>query len=178
MSLSVLISTAIKHYIHGPPQPSWDLKCHIINESIKSKMVSNTKTIEEMQSATRKPVPVSSNNIINESNIDNKYRLEAQAHLEKLLKPYEHVLNNEWKDLKEGGIASEWVQVPNDEWETRKTILYFHGGAYYLFSKESHRMVTQKLAKQDTRVFGKEIQIERTVISRKFFNLFLTLCSN
>ena len=67
--------------------------------------------------------------MINETKIDNKYRSEAQVHLDKILKPYEHVLDAEWKDLKEDGVAAEWVQVPDDGWEkreSRKTILYLH----------------------------------------------------
>ena len=97
--------------------------------------------------------------IINELKIDNKYRYEAQVHIEKILKPYEHVLDPEWKDLKKDGIAAEWVQVPNDGWEkreNRKTILYLHGGAYYLCSKGSHRNITSMVAKNaNARVFSK-----------------------
>ena len=98
--------------------------------------------------------------MINESKISNEYRREAQVHLEKILKPYEHVLDDDWKDLKEDGIAAEWVQVPNDGWEKReirKTILYLHGGAYYMCSKGSHRNITSRYAKQaNARVFGKK----------------------
>ncbi|GBB83151.1 hypothetical protein RclHR1_00010033 [Rhizophagus clarus] len=50
-----------------------------------------------------------------------------------------------WKDLKDDGIISEWVQNPNDGWENReirKTILYLHVGGYIMRSKESHRNVT------------------------------------
>ncbi|RIA81601.1 Alpha/Beta hydrolase protein, partial [Glomus cerebriforme] len=96
--------------------------------------------------------------MINEYRIDNKYRQDAQVHLEKILKPYEHVLDPEWKDLKDEGIAAEWVQVPNDGWEekeTRKTILYLHGGAYYLCSKNSYRKITSSFAKKaNARVFA------------------------
>ncbi|GBB83154.1 hypothetical protein RclHR1_00010036 [Rhizophagus clarus] len=57
----------------------------------------------------------------------------------------------EWKDLKDDGIISEWIQNPNDGLENReikKTILYLHGGGYYLRSKESHRDITGSLAKK------------------------------
>ncbi|GES75169.1 alpha/beta hydrolase protein [Rhizophagus clarus] len=76
---------------------------------------------------------------------------EAKAHIDKILKPYEHVLDTEWKDLKDDGIISEWIQNPNDGLENReikKTILYLHGGGYYLRSKESHRDITGSLAKK------------------------------
>ncbi|GBC03561.1 hypothetical protein RclHR1_00520013 [Rhizophagus clarus] len=111
----------------------------------------SAKTIEQMQEYTFRPVPVPAGVIINEFKIDNKYRHEAQVPLEKILKPYEHVLDTEWKDLKDDGIVSEWVQVPNDAWEkkeTRKTILYLHGGGYYLFNKETPRGTTSIFAKK------------------------------
>ncbi|CAB5212072.1 unnamed protein product [Rhizophagus irregularis] len=88
--------------------------------------------------------------MINEFKINNKYRHEAQVHLNEILKPYEHVLDPEWKNLKDDGINAEWVHVPNDGWEKReirKTILYFHGGAYYLRNKDSSRNFTCSLAK-------------------------------
>ncbi|PKC09330.1 hypothetical protein RhiirA5_415796 [Rhizophagus irregularis] len=45
--------------------------------------------------------------VINEFKIDNKYRNEAQVHLDKILKPFEHVLDPEWKNLKDDGIITE-----------------------------------------------------------------------
>jgi hypothetical protein len=156
----LLISTTIKHYRNGPPHPSWDLKFHLVNVMIESMIVgANNLTIEQIQASSMLPVSIPAGMMINESKIDNKYRYEAQVHLEKILKPYEHVLDSEWKDLKEDGIAAEWVQVPNDGWErreVRKAILYLHGGAYYLCGKGTPRNITSKLAKQaNARVFGK-----------------------
>jgi acetyl esterase/lipase len=154
----LLISTTIKHYINGPPKPSWDLKFHLSMVMLKSMLNdTNNRTIEQMQSMSVRPVPVPAGMIVNESKINNKYRYEAQVHLEKILKPYEHVIDTEWKDLKDDGIITEWVQVPNDGWEKseiKKTILYLHGGAYYLCSKDSHRVITSSYAKKaNARVF-------------------------
>jgi hypothetical protein len=156
----LLISTTIKHYLNGPPKPSWDLKFHLIVTMIKSFLVDyNGLTIEHVQKASFRPVPVPAGTMVNEFKIDNKYRYEAQVHLEKILKPYEHVLDTDWKNLKDDGIISEWVQVPNDGWEKReirKTILYLHGGAYYLCSKDSHRVITSSFAKKaNARVLSK-----------------------
>ena len=161
INIPLLFSTTIKHYIDGPPQPSWNLKYHLTTALIRSSFGGKNLTIEQMQSGSViGSASVPADIMINETNIDNKYRHEAQVHLEKILKPYEHVLDTEWKDLKDDGITSEWVQVPNDEWEkrkTRKTILYLHGGAYYLCSiKAPHaRCITRNLAKNaNARVFG------------------------
>jgi acetyl esterase/lipase len=156
----LLISRTINHYLNGPPRPSWDLKFHLTWAMFKS-IYENTsaKTIEQMQIDSFCTAPVPAGMMINEFKINNNYRYEAQVHLEKILKPYEHVLDTEWKNLKDDGINTEWVQVPNDGWEKkeiRKTILYLHGGGYYLFNKESRRSVTSYFAKKaNTRVLGK-----------------------
>uniref|UniRef100_A0A1D1YLP9 AB hydrolase superfamily protein C4A8.06c n=2 Tax=Anthurium amnicola TaxID=1678845 RepID=A0A1D1YLP9_9ARAE len=160
----LLISTTVKHYLTGPPQPSWDLKFHLTMVMLKSLLAdASSQTIEQIQKNSNRPVSVPAGVMINEIKIDNKYRYEAQVHLEKILKPYEHVLDTEWKDLKDDGIASEWVQVPNDGWEereTRKTILYLHGGAYYMCGRNSHRNITSSIAKKaNARVFVFEYRL-------------------
>jgi acetyl esterase/lipase len=158
----LFISTTIKHYLNGSPRPSWDLKSHLtwaLYKSLFSYTSISAKTTEQMQKETFRSAPVPADVMINEFKIDNKYRYEAQVHLEKILKPYEHVLDTEWKDLKDDGISTEWIQLPNDGWEKkeiRKTILYLHGGGYYLCSKESHRNITSSFAKKaNARVLGK-----------------------
>jgi acetyl esterase/lipase len=170
----IVISTTIKHYLNGPPRPSWDLKYHLtwaIFRSHFSPTVSNAKTIEQMQQESFRPSPLPAGVMINEFKINNKHRYEAQVHLEKILKPYEHVLDTEWKDLKDDGIVAEWVQVPNDGWEKkeiRKTILLLHGGGYYLGNKESHHIITGPLAeKANARVLGKP-KLVRMILSINF----------
>jgi hypothetical protein len=172
----LFISITIKHYLNGPPRPSWDLKYHLtwaLYKSLFSHTNMGAKTTEQMQKETSRSAPVPADVMINEFNIDNKYRYEAQVHLDKILKPYEHVLDTEWKDLKDDGINAEWIQVPNDGWkkkEIRKTILYLHGGVYYLCSKESHRHITSSFAKKaNARVLGK------SKLVRMIFQSFLIL---
>ncbi|RGB39481.1 Alpha/Beta hydrolase protein [Rhizophagus diaphanus] len=149
----LLISTTIKHYLNGPPRPSWDLKFHTTWALYRSMFssTSSSKTFEQMQKDSFLLAPVPAGVMIDEFKINNKYRHEAQVHLEKILKPYEHVLDTEWKDLKDDGINSEWIQVPNDGWEKneiRKTILFLHGGAYIFYNKESHRDIISPLVKK------------------------------
>ncbi|PKK66677.1 hypothetical protein RhiirC2_868184 [Rhizophagus irregularis] len=115
-------------------------------------IIRKLQTIEEMQRASFnfRPAPVQAGVVINEFKIDNKYRNEAKVHLDKILKPYEHVLDPEWKILKDDGIISQWVQVPNDGWEkggVKKTILYLHGGGYFFFTKETYNSITSSLAR-------------------------------
>jgi len=152
-----LISTTIDHYVRGPPQPSWGLRFHLIFKLIQSNYGRCDQTIEFLQRGSptaRIPAGVTTS----ESKIDNKYRHEAQIHLDRILKPYEHVLDDEWKDLKDDGIPFEWVQVPDDGWESRKvrkTILYVHGGGYVLGDRNTHRNTTSTFAKgANARVFG------------------------
>jgi acetyl esterase/lipase len=158
----LLISTTIKHYLNGPPRPSWDLNFHIIWAKFASLFESAiTKTVEQMQrdSFNFRPAPAQAGVMINEFKINNQYRDEAQVHLDKILKPYKHVLDPEWKNLKDDGIIAEWVQVPNDGWEKgeiRKTILYLPGGAYFMLNKETYRYITSSLSKiANARVLGK-----------------------
>ncbi|GBB83153.1 hypothetical protein RclHR1_00010035 [Rhizophagus clarus] len=157
----------IKHYLNGPPRPSWDLKFHLTWAMLKSALESShTTTIEQAQKNFSLFGLTPADEVINEFKIKNEYRYEAQAHIDKILKPYEHVLDTEWKDLKDDGIISEWVQNPNDGWENReirKTILYLHGGGYCTCSKESHRNVTCSLTKKtNARVLGKfKINLKR-----------------
>ncbi|GBC07373.1 hypothetical protein RclHR1_07410009 [Rhizophagus clarus] len=146
------ISTTINHYFNGPPRTSWNLKYHL-NWAIMKSILENTAaaTVEQVQKDTSRSEPAPAGVLINECKINNKYRHEAQVHLDKILKPYEHVLNTEWKDLKDDGIASEWVHVHNDEWEKReirKTILYLHGGGYYFCNKGAYRNITGVLAEK------------------------------
>src|SRR6266542_6070318 len=154
----ILISTTINHYLNGPPQPSWNLKFHLFINLLKSLLKDTTSlTVEQLQELTIRPVPVPAGMTISESKIDNKYRHEAQTYLDRILKPYEHVLDTEWKDLKEDGITFEWVQVPDDGMEkgkVNKTILYLHGGGYITGGKGAYRNFTCKLAKV-ANVFGK-----------------------
>ncbi|GBC47006.2 alpha/beta hydrolase protein [Rhizophagus irregularis DAOM 181602=DAOM 197198] len=119
------ISTTIKHYLNGPPRPSWNLTSHIF--WTKFILLVSNKTIEEMQRASFsfQPSPVQAGVVINEFKIDNKYRNEAQVHLDKILKPYEHVLDPEWKNLKDDGMAS----------------------TYYFFTKKTYHCITSSLAK-------------------------------
>jgi len=97
--IPTVISTTFNHYTRGPPQPSWGLKFHLSFKIFKS-MVNDSanKTIEQVQESTNLPIPIPDGVTTRESKIDNKYRLESQVQLDKILKPYEHVLDLEWKD--------------------------------------------------------------------------------
>jgi hypothetical protein len=171
----LLISATTKHYLNGPPKPSWDLNFHLVVIMIKSIFEDvSGRTIEHAQRASSVPIPVPDGVMINEFKINNQYRYEAQVYIEEILKPYEHVLDTDWKDLKDDGIISEWVKVPNDGWDKReikKTILYLHGGAYYLCSKGSYRNITGSLAKKaNARVLG--MQNLKRMKSQSIFNIF------
>src|SRR6266511_3329704 len=98
-----LISTTINHYLNGPPQPSWNLSFNLAHKLLQLFMTNMSLTIEQAQILSNRPIPVPADITISESKIDNEYRHEAQIYLDRILKPYEHVLDTEWKDLKEDG---------------------------------------------------------------------------
>ncbi|CAG8509638.1 6534_t:CDS:2 [Acaulospora colombiana] len=99
--IGVVVSAAIKHYIKGPPQPSWDLPFHLLfalRKSISEDIMN--QTIEEVQQFLRMGPPLPADFNEEEVAISNKYRRRAQPYLEKILNEYEHVLD-EWKELED-----------------------------------------------------------------------------
>ncbi|KAG9305518.1 hypothetical protein G9A89_006488 [Geosiphon pyriformis] len=148
----LFVRTVIKHYYEGPPQPSWDLRFHLsfmFMKSFFSDIIE--KTIEEAQILTSVPPPTPSNVCINPVIIPNTYRDKAKVPLDKILKPYEQVLDESWKAYyDDNGIESEWIYMKDDEFfnqeKRQSVILYLHGGGYYLCSSQLVRGCTYRLA--------------------------------
>ncbi|CAG8486653.1 5237_t:CDS:2 [Ambispora leptoticha] len=147
----LLAETVITHYRNGPPQPSWDLKFHLFFKLIKTLFDDSSEvTIEVMQDFTGKPNLIPSYVRINEFMLPGMYRAKAQTHLEKILAPYEQVIDESWKFLDNDGLKAEWVSIKGDKFFDERTrqrvVLYLHGGAYYLCSSASVRGITYRLA--------------------------------
>jgi hypothetical protein len=65
--------------------------------------------------------------------------------------------------------------------EIRKTILYFHGGGYYLCSKESHRNIASVLAKKaNARVLGNSKPWKNEIFNQSliYYLIKIFFCSN
>ncbi|CAG8483620.1 12479_t:CDS:2 [Ambispora gerdemannii] len=151
--IPLITETLIIHYRNGPPKPSWSLKFHLIFVVLKSLIPDfQRKTIEQLQEASMRPNPTPSYVRIDEFKLPNIYREKAQTYLEKLLAPYEQVIDESWKFLgnNDGGLKAEWVSIKKDkffdEGTRQRVILYLHGGVYYLGSSASIRGFTYRLA--------------------------------
>ncbi|CAG8470126.1 97_t:CDS:2 [Dentiscutata heterogama] len=160
MSLSLLFTTVFKHFTEGPPVKSWSLKFHLavamIKYNINIWILPNEKQIEE-------PVKTPPNIIIKEVILDEQYRQKSILHLEKVLKKYEDVLDEKWKEPKDR-IYGEWVYMKEEEEsennEMDKVVLHLHGGAYCIGSAKFSRNFTFEYAKHaKARVFSTDYRL-------------------
>ncbi|CAG8532342.1 6336_t:CDS:2, partial [Scutellospora calospora] len=164
MSFSSLIttipSTILKHYIEGPPKKSWDLTFHIAVALVKNNLKQSNLSIEQIQKEfiERSNIKIPSNITIKKVILGERYRLKSRIYIEKILKQYEDVLDEKWKDPSDE-FYGEWVYINGEEEnrnkETDKVVLHMHGGAYVLGSTEFSRMFTINFAKHaKARVFS------------------------
>ncbi|CAG8736003.1 uncharacterized protein OCT59_003338 [Rhizophagus irregularis] len=135
--IPLIFSTIIKHFKHGPPQPSWDLKVHLIVSIAGTLGAPPYKkfTIEVAQSS----IPIFTYKIpsdlkLYETSIPHEYRINAQAYIEKIVKPYNIVIDPIWKTPRNDEIKGELIMDKDwneeNDWEKEKIVLYLHGGAY------------------------------------------------
>ncbi|CAG8554180.1 9128_t:CDS:2 [Acaulospora morrowiae] len=174
----VLISTAVDHYTKGPPQPSWDLRFHLTFSVLKSLCAGCIyQTIENAQQLScMSPPSLPAGFIEDRVVISNEYRRRAQPYLEKILSEYEHVLDDEWKELEDEKeverdnekedvvgnrkwLSAKWIYSKEQGFKrmmnNKRVILYLHGGAYFMCSADSHRVITAKIAGEaDALVFA------------------------
>ncbi|CAG8796836.1 30699_t:CDS:2, partial [Gigaspora margarita] len=159
MSLSLSFTTLLKHYTEGPPGKSWDLKFHLAVVAMKNDDSMFKLPIEESQKKYGEYVGQindPSNIIINEVILDERYRQKSRTHLEKVLKQYEDVLDEKWKEPSDG-LHGEWIYTKEESQknEMDKVVLHFHAGGYFLGSAKSSRNFTSKYSEYaKARVFS------------------------
>ncbi|RIB19988.1 Alpha/Beta hydrolase protein [Gigaspora rosea] len=143
--IPALFSTIINHYKHGPPKPSWNLLFHLSFMFTKLALDGFYYiTIEDAQAFSDRPTAISLDFALDRVRISNEYRKNAQKYIEKILKEYEHLIDDEWNKL-------DNLEELND----KRIILYLHGGAYVMCSAGSHRNITSNIAKDaDAHVFA------------------------
>ncbi|KAF0432756.1 alpha/beta-hydrolase [Gigaspora margarita] len=109
MSLPLLFTTLLKHYTEGPPGKSWDLKFHLTVAAMKNDDSIFKLPIEESQKKYGEyvgQVNDPSNIVIKEVILDERYRQKSRTHLEKVLKQYEDVLDEKWKEPSDGSMEN------------------------------------------------------------------------
>ncbi|KAG8926998.1 hypothetical protein FRC01_008111 [Tulasnella sp. 417] len=161
---AVQVSKAIIHHsLFGPKLPSWSIEMTILsalmqNLSKHSELTNWWLIRQAMDLVERVPVP--------KSFVIRRVAFRVQKHcLPGVLKDL---------DAKEDGnriLNGEWI-VDRHIWESRRmgyidskheaagerVMLYLHGGAYYICSAETHRLITVNLSKAcGLRVFGEHL---------------------
>ncbi|CAG8795170.1 38689_t:CDS:2 [Gigaspora margarita] len=142
-----------------PLLKSWDLELHLALATIKKNELWKLP-IEEAQKIFIQinKIEIPSNIVVEKVILDERYRQESRKHLEKVLKQYEDMLEEKWKEPN-NTLHGEWIYAKEEEKsrnnEMDKVILHMHGGAYHLGSPESNRTFTFKFAEYTkTRVFS------------------------
>jgi len=88
---------------------------------------------------------------VNEITIPHEYRVNAQAYIEKLVKPYAIAIDPIWKTPKDNGINGELLMDKNwngeNDWSKEKIVIYLHGGAYFTGCTTMVREIACNLSK-------------------------------
>ncbi|RIB18306.1 Alpha/Beta hydrolase protein [Gigaspora rosea] len=140
-----------------PPVKSWDLEFHLAVAAVKvNNNNSSELPIEQVQKRFNEKYKIEAppNIILEQVILDERYRQESRKHLEKVLKQYEDVLDEKWKEPNDR-LHGEWVYTKDENNEMDKVILHIHGGGYFVGSPESFRGLTFKYAEYaKARVFS------------------------
>ncbi|CAG8594043.1 17102_t:CDS:2 [Cetraspora pellucida] len=161
-SIPTIFSTALEHYTKGPPRKSWDLKFHLLIAMIQHNMSLPLKSIEQAQKEFEKQfeAKIPPNLTIKEVLLDEEYRQKSKTHLEKILKQYDDVLDERWKDPNDEGLHGEWMYINEKSSETDNVILYLHGGGFCVGSPKCTRIVTRKFVElADSRIFALDYRL-------------------
>ncbi|CAG8830854.1 6534_t:CDS:1, partial [Racocetra persica] len=116
-SIPTISSTVLKHFTEGPPKKSWNLKFHLAVSMTKRGFNCANKPIEQYQKEFDKAfskifmVQTPPNLTIKDVILDEEYRQKSKTHLEKILKQYDDVLDEKWKDPCDKGLHGEWLCI-------------------------------------------------------------------
>ncbi|KAI9319135.1 hypothetical protein BX666DRAFT_1427947 [Dichotomocladium elegans] len=149
--MSLFASTIRRHMEKGPSAPSWSLMFEITIAVIRDFLKRSSKrTVEELQqisTAARAPLPLFMEHL--QVSIPQAYRIRAGEQMERLLTE-EDQFNIRWDWRNDHKCVSEmkgeWL-YPSTASRPERTILFLHGGAYYLCSMRLYRQLNSKLAK-------------------------------
>ncbi|CAI2179380.1 18472_t:CDS:2 [Funneliformis geosporum] len=153
--IPLIISTIFKYFTRGPPQPSWNLKLYLSLELTRSLFKSYSGTIEELQNYVLiRNESIPSHIKIDKIFISHEYRINAQAYIERLVKPYEVAIDPIWKSPRNNGINGEFIMnkdwnFNNEEgsWEKEKIVIFLHGGGYCCGNIDSSREILCEISK-------------------------------
>ncbi|CAG8646926.1 19680_t:CDS:2, partial [Racocetra persica] len=154
--IPTISSTLFKHFIEGPPKKSWDLKFHLAIAMIKGNNRFSKMPIEQIRKELDKhfigktPPNITLKDVI----LDEEYRQKSKTHLEKILKQYDDVLDDKWKDPNDT-LHGEWMYINEKTSESDNVVFYLHGGAFCIGSSKTVSPITQKFVElANSRVFA------------------------
>ncbi|ORZ11426.1 Alpha/Beta hydrolase protein [Absidia repens] len=164
----IITSTTYSHFIEGPPAKSWTLKYNLMMAIIKAytspMMSSHASTTVKSEASTRRTIekiqravnqrtqPLSKHCTEAEFTIGTEWREKGGAILEHALDLDDgDDLNTSWAwqddRMTAEPLKASWIQ-PSSSSSTsnKKTLLYFHGGAYFLGTYKMYRPLLSQLA--------------------------------
>ncbi|KAF9124495.1 hypothetical protein BG015_005072 [Linnemannia schmuckeri] len=167
----LLISTTLVHYAYGPAKPSWSYRFSVTMALLRA-FVAHLNEVPVSQSQimsrmTDEKSPVNEGAIATEAVILKHYREKAAEIMERLLSLQgidSSKLGWDWKNDPAAAepLLGEWTEtkVKGDNYKDGRTILYLHGGGYFLASVRTHRWATWHMARQaGAKVFSLEYRL-------------------
>ncbi|KAI8080791.1 Alpha/Beta hydrolase protein [Gilbertella persicaria] len=152
--MPIIASTMYRHYAKGPPAKSWTLATDVTIAIIRDFLQRSSRlTVEDLQKiSTTKKLPVPQHLKRIKFTVPNSYRQRAGEMMTKQLsKMDQHYIAWNWEKDKDTAppLKGEWLQAKGNPLEPSKesTILYLHGGAYYLACYGIYRQFLSKIIK-------------------------------
>ncbi|KAF9929025.1 hypothetical protein FBU30_001934 [Linnemannia zychae] len=154
----LLVSTTLSHYTYGPPKPSWSYKFSLIM-AIAQSMGGNLserplKDFQRMSRLNDKLGPVHPGANATDAIVPNTYRDKAAVYVDNILTQEgidSATLGWDWKNdpRAEKPLKAEWTEtkVKDDTYSEGRTVLYLHGGGYFLCSIKTHRWASWNMAR-------------------------------
>jgi acetyl esterase/lipase len=167
----LLLKTTFLHSAWlSPTSSKWDLRTELVISVMRSMLLEGNESISKLQHMTTKDFPIKGNMWISKTTFpaaeEDDLRQALFRAIEELrdeshtdfsyTQPDMLPVEGEWtgsrtqatKDTPEPSISEE-EKYSNlmKETTTDVTVLYFHGGAYYLCDPSTHRITTARLAK-------------------------------
>ncbi|KAF9174828.1 hypothetical protein BGX21_009125 [Mortierella sp. AD011] len=167
----MLVGSTASYYVSGPPKPSWTYQFSITMAMIKSFASSldhfSLKQSQVMSRGNDKYFPIHAGADSSESNVPNSYRDKAAVYVDRLLKDQEidsTLLGWDWAHdpRAEKPLKGEWTETKakDGKFSEGRTVLYLHGGGYFLCSIRTHRWATWAMARTaGARVFSVDYRL-------------------
>ncbi|KAJ4205583.1 hypothetical protein NW767_003647 [Fusarium falciforme] len=165
-----VVSTLFSHYFNRKPlrqRPtahlSYDEGLHLIRSFLE---YSSHHTVEELQAFTAQWVPHPQWVKVEDATVPEEQLTRAAELLHKQLGTdgLRQVGGEKWWQWRKpkSSLEAEWIEMRSDAWErkqnsgnSRRVMMYIHGGAYYFGSVDEHRYQMQRHARKlKARVFA------------------------